>query len=90
MCDDDLLALALHRVAAERGITVPEDLEFVGVGDLDTARLVSPELTTVRLPAASIASAAVALLADALAGRETPDTTTVETPLVQRGTTRSV
>lgn len=89
VCDDDLLALALHRVAAARGISVPDDLEIVGVGDLDTARLVSPELTTVRLPAASIASAAVALLADTLAGRETPDTTTVETPLVQRGTTRT-
>ncbi|WPF82055.1 LacI family DNA-binding transcriptional regulator [Sanguibacter sp. 4.1] len=90
VCDDDLLALALHRVAAERRVTVPDDLEIVGVGDLDTARLVSPELTTVRLPATSIAAAAVALLLDALAGRETPETTTVETPLVERRTTRSV
>lgn len=89
VCDDDLLALALHRVAASRDLRVPDDLEIVGVGDLDTARLVSPELTTVRLPAATIASAAVTLLTDALAGRETPPITTVETPLVLRGTTRA-
>lgn len=87
VCDDDLLALALHRAAAGRGVRVPEDLEIVGVGDLDAARLVVPELTTVRLPAAEIAAAAVALVADALAGRETAATVTVETPVVLRGTT---
>lgn len=87
VCDDDLLALALHRAAAGRGVRVPEDLEIVGVGDLDAARLVSPELTTVRLPAAEIAAAAVDLVADALAGHETASVRTVATPLVLRGTT---
>jgi len=49
--DDDLRALALHRAAAERGRLIPDDLSIVGYGDLDLARLVNPELTSVRLPA---------------------------------------
>lgn len=87
VCDDDLLALALHRCAAEQGRSVPGDLSIVGFGDLDMARLVHPQLTTVRLPADEIARAAVQALASASAGQAPPGGITIDTPLVVRGST---
>jgi len=87
VCDDDLLALALHRVAAERGVRVPGDVSIVGFGDLDTARLVHPQLTTVRLPADEIARAAVQVLTGTLDAPVPAGGLTLATPLVVRGST---
>jgi len=87
VCDDDLLALALHRCAAEQGRAVPGDLSIVGFGDLDMARLVHPQLTTVRLPADEIALAAVHALASSSALQAPPIGVTIGTPLVVRGST---
>lgn len=87
MCDDDLLALALHRCAAEQGRRVPGDLSIVGFGDLDMARLVHPQLTTVRLPADEIARVAVQVLISSSALHVPPIGLTIGTPLVVRGST---
>ena len=87
VCDDDLLALALHRAAAEQGRGVPEELSIVGFGDLAMARLVHPQLTTVRLPADEIARAAVQVLTNTLTAPVPTTGLTVRTPLVIRGTT---
>lgn len=86
VCDDDLLALALHRTAAERGTRVPHDLSIVGYGDLDMARLVHPQLTTVRLPADEIARAAVGVLTHPAAAPPVP-VVTLATPLITRSST---
>jgi len=87
VCDDDLLALALHRTAAERGRQVPGELSIVGFGDLDVARLVHPQLTTVRLPADEIARTAVQVLADMWSAPPLPAGLTLAAPLVIRGST---
>jgi DNA-binding LacI/PurR family transcriptional regulator len=50
VCDDDLLAASLVTTCGERGVPVPGRLSIVGYGDLSVARLVRPQLTTVRLP----------------------------------------
>ena len=87
VCDDDLLALALHRCAAEQGRRVPGDLSIVGFGDLDMARLVHPQLTTVRLPADEIARVAVQVLISSSALQVPPIGLAIGTPLVVRGST---
>jgi DNA-binding LacI/PurR family transcriptional regulator len=50
VCDDDLLAAAFVAVCSERGTQVPARLSVIGYGDLSVARLVRPQLTTVKLP----------------------------------------
>jgi DNA-binding LacI/PurR family transcriptional regulator len=50
VCDDDLLAAAFVTACGESGVPVPGRLSVVGYGDLSVARLVRPQLTTVRLP----------------------------------------
>ncbi|WP_440898979.1 LacI family DNA-binding transcriptional regulator [Actinosynnema sp.] len=85
VCDDDLLAPAVFRAARARGWRVPEDLSVVGVGDLDLARMLGPALTTVRLPAADLATAAVATALGVI-DNQRPAGTRLATALVTRDT----
>lgn len=50
ICDDDNLAMGVYAAAASLGLTVGNDLSVIGFNDLSSAELVSPPLTTVRLP----------------------------------------
>ena len=59
---NDNMAVGAIQAAAERGLSVPEDLSVVGFDDSDAARIVSPALTTVRQPLAELGRTAVSLL----------------------------
>ncbi len=48
MCCSDYYAVILMKYFSERGVSIPEDLSFTGFDDILLARVVSPELTTVR------------------------------------------
>lgn len=61
-CDDDLLAGALYRAARRLDILIPAGLSVVGFDDIDLARMLSPELTTVAIPAEEIGRNAVEAL----------------------------
>lgn len=50
VCDDDLLAAGAYKAARDIGRSVPEELSVSGVDDVDLARLLTPELTTIALP----------------------------------------
>jgi DNA-binding LacI/PurR family transcriptional regulator len=61
-CDDDLLAAALYRACTQIGRTIPDALSVVGFDDIELARLLNPELTTVAIPAEELGRSAVELL----------------------------
>jgi DNA-binding LacI/PurR family transcriptional regulator len=65
---NDVLALGAMRVLYERGLRVPEDVAVAGFDDIEDGRFARPSLTTVDPGRAQIASSAVALLAERLAG----------------------
>lgn len=92
VCDDDLLAAALVAACSEEGVSVPGDLSVIGFGDLSVARLVRPQLTTVRLPA-SVGRLAMARLLDAVhrpGGRRRPAAEPVPVTLVERASSGRV
>lgn len=62
VCDDDLLAGALYRAARKMGKSIPGDLSVIGFNDVEIARLLSPELTTIAIPAEEIGQRSVELL----------------------------
>jgi len=45
---NDLIAIGLMQAAAQRGVTVPDDLSVAGFDDIFGSELISPPLTTVR------------------------------------------
>ena len=61
-CANDLMALGAHKTCAQRHVAIPADISIVGCDDIEMARLVTPELTTVAVPAREIGARAARLL----------------------------
>jgi len=65
---NDLLALGAYKACAELGVSIPGDVSIVGCDDIEFAQLVTPELTTVAVPARELGARAARLLVRDLAG----------------------
>ncbi|MGB7244786.1 MAG: LacI family DNA-binding transcriptional regulator [Sulfitobacter sp.] len=50
MCGNDVLAVGALLRAKEIGLKVPDDLSITGFDDIELARIVSPQLTTIHVP----------------------------------------
>jgi DNA-binding LacI/PurR family transcriptional regulator len=66
--NDEVAVGVLNRLA-DRGVRVPDDVSVVGFDDTLLAEMVTPRLTTVRIPAAAAGTAAVGMLLDVVGGR---------------------
>lgn len=88
-CMNDLAALGALKACAAAGADVPEEVSVVGCDDIEMARYVTPELTTVRVPARGLGARAARLLLLELAGRRTGALTAkpLAVELISRGTT---
>jgi DNA-binding LacI/PurR family transcriptional regulator len=69
ICHNDTMAVGLLQACAERRVRVPRDLSIVGWDDVPYARLVTPALTTVRVPRHELGRAAASTLLDLMDGR---------------------
>ena len=65
---NDLLALGAYKACAQLGVAIPRDVSLVGCDDIEFAQLVTPELTTVAVPARELGARAARLLVRDLAG----------------------
>jgi LacI family transcriptional regulator len=70
---NDLSAIEMIRVAAERGLNVPDDLSVIGFDDIPEAASHTPQLSTVRQPLTEMGAAAVRVLLSMLDGGERED-----------------
>ena len=86
---NDISAIGLLAALRRAGVDVPGRVAVAGFDDIPLARLVSPSLTTMRVGMAAMGERAVALLADAVAGRGAPDTQWCAPELIARETTGS-
>ena len=89
ICGNDVLAAGAIVRAKQLGIAVPQQVSITGFDDISLATVVSPALTTVRVPQLSMGRTAAKLLLDLLAG-ETPVSTELETEIVHRESLASV
>lgn len=88
-CVNDLMAIGALKACSAAGVRVPADLSIVGCDDIEMATLVTPELSTVAVPARELGARAARMLIRAIgadpaaprAGRPLP------VKLVARGTT---
>jgi DNA-binding LacI/PurR family transcriptional regulator len=69
ICHNDVMAIGLLHACAEHRLRVPEDLSIVGWDDVPYASLVTPPLTTVRVPRYELGQAAARKLLELMAGR---------------------
>jgi LacI family transcriptional regulator len=67
---NDLIAIGLLREAQAAGLRVPGDLSIVGFDDIFGAELVTPGLSTIRVPLGALGEAAIRVLT----GRVDPET----------------
>lgn len=66
---NDLAALGAYAAARELGLRIPGDLAVVGYNDVFAATLLSPPLSSVRVPAQAMGAAAATILVDEVEGR---------------------
>ena len=78
------MAIGLLQACRERGARVPGDLSVVGWDDVPYASLVTPPLTTVRVPRYDLGRAAARRLLDLIAGRPAGDAAPLPLELVRR------
>lgn len=78
-CSSDMLALGVLIEAQTRGLSVPEQLGVVGLGDLEFAANLQPALTTVRIDGTRIGRTAAQFISDRAEGR------TVDEPIIDIG-----
>lgn len=89
-CVNDLVAIGALKACSERGVRVPGEMSIVGCDDIEMARLVTPELTTVAVAARELGARAARLLLMQLAGRDVAAPRPLTVKLQARGTTGPV
>lgn len=84
---NDLSAIRVMEVAAELGLTVPDDLSVVGFDNIPEAANAVPPLTTSAQPLQKMGAEAVRLLLELLAGTATEEHLSLPTQMVVRAST---
>lgn len=87
VCGNDVLAIGALAECRAQGIAVPEELSITGFDDMEIASVVTPPLTTVRLPTAELGSHAARHLLARLAGEPAALRTELPVELVVREST---
>lgn len=88
-CANDLLAVGALKACLRAGVEVPAEMSLVGCDDIEMARFVTPELTTVAVPARELGARAARLLLRRLdtPGAALKPARPLPVRLVKRGTT---
>ncbi|MFT4742395.1 MAG: LacI family transcriptional regulator [Yoonia sp.] len=85
ICGNDVLAAGAMIAARSLNLKIPDDISIIGFDDIGLASVVSPPMTTVRVPQIEMGRAAATLLLDVVAGK--PDLTgeRLDTQFIERG-----
>jgi DNA-binding LacI/PurR family transcriptional regulator len=87
----DNVAIGAKAALREAGLRVPEEISMIGFDDIPWAQFSDPPLTTIRLPAQSLARTACVVLMDLLQGKEPATRKQIlDTELVIRKSCRSL
>lgn len=87
---NDLLAIGAMRGLVELGYQVPDDISIIGMDDIELAKIVSPSLTTLRIPARRIGNQLMELLLEKINGKEEANSVAFETELTSRESVKQI
>lgn len=85
ICGNDVLAAGAMIAAREHGLSVPDDISFIGFDDIGVASAVSPALTTVHVPQIEMGKAAATMLLALISGLGEIKSIELDARLIQRG-----
>ncbi len=86
ICGNDVLAVGALQQAQHMGLRVPQDISITGFDDIELARVVTPQLTTVHVPHRDMGRKAARLLTQMISGTDVTQSTELQTELRMRGT----
>jgi LacI family transcriptional regulator len=86
-CGSDILAVGAVKYCHSAGVAVPGDVSIVGFDNLEIAELVTPELTTINVPAREMGEAAADALFRLGNKEKSKIVTELNTRLIVRGST---
>ncbi len=90
-CSNDWSAFGFIQGLHARGLRVPEDVSIIGFDDAETAKLISPTLTTVRVDPVGLGRTAVRKLIERVKNLGLPiNQTLLYTQLIERESVRSL
>ena len=69
-CGNDLIAMGVVQYLQDQGVAIPDSVSVVGFDDIQFSKIISPALTTVRMPIAQMGVEAVNLLTRRLRASE--------------------
>ena len=84
VASNDILAAGAILECLESGISVPGDISVIGFGDFPISSIVTPKLTTMRLPGEEQGTMAASYLARRLRGENVMDLMRVDAELIVR------
>ncbi len=84
VCGNDVLAAGAVVRAQKKGINIPKEVSITGFDDITLASVVTPPLTTVRVPQVEMGGAAAQLLLKQISEEAQPASIEFDTEIVQR------
>ncbi|WP_295312302.1 LacI family DNA-binding transcriptional regulator [Roseobacter sp.] len=84
LCGNDAQAAGAMAQARAMGLSLPDDMSFIGFDDIGLARVLHPALATVRVPQIDMGRRAATLLLDRIAGREGLQSVVLDTEFMDR------
>ncbi|WP_054956338.1 LacI family DNA-binding transcriptional regulator [Paenibacillus dakarensis] len=65
----DMMAISAIRAATEYGLSIPEDIAFVGLDNIEVSQYTSPPLSTIHIPKQEMGMMAAKVLIDEIEGK---------------------
>lgn len=90
MCGNDVLAVGALRGARDMGLSVPDDVSITGFDDIELARIVTPQITTVHVPHHEMGRKAAQALIDMVEKRSTGASVELKSTLQIRDSLRDL
>ena len=85
VCANDPIALLIYNIAAEMGLSVPQDISVIGFDDVPNTEQVQPKLTTIKIYKSELGKLALDILIKRINNPELPYTyTQLSTDIVER------
>jgi LacI family transcriptional regulator len=86
-CANDIQAIGAMYECRDRGLDVPRDMSIIGFDDIPIASYISPQLTTIRVPADEMGARAARSIIGAIEADHNVPPFELPTDLIVRGTT---